>query len=285
MSVAPSFVTPLRYPGGKGRLGAWLAKLIEHNGLDGGTYIEPYAGGAGAAVYLLTKNYVENIVINDIDPAIYSFWWSIFNDSDRFLRLLNDTPVNLDIWNVQREIFLKGDSSDKTELGFATFFLNRTNRSGIIKGGVIGGKKQDGKYKLDARFNKKSLSSRIEELALIASRVKLENLDAMDLIAREDTIEGKKLIYLDPPYFKKGSQLYRNHYKPSDHIEISSFVTGLKSPWIVTYDNCEEIHEIYSGKNKQEFSFHYSTHIARPKAQEIMFFGNLSLQSPPTMRR
>ena len=96
MSTAPSFVTPLRYPGGKGRLGAWLAELIEHNGLDGGHYVEPYAGGAGAAMYLLTNRHVERVTINDLDPVIYAFWWAILNDTKRFVELIAETPVNMD---------------------------------------------------------------------------------------------------------------------------------------------------------------------------------------------
>ncbi len=284
MSIAPSFVTPLRYPGGKGRLGAWLGGLIKHNDLRNFQYIEPYAGGAGAAVFLLLNNFIDRILINDIDAGIYSFWWAVFHDTENLISLISETPVTMDSWEEQKSIMLLEDSTDLARLGFATFFMNRTNRSGIIRGGVIGGKSQDGQYKLDARFNKSGLISRIKILAQHRSRVKVTNLDALSLI--ENSAEAAESIYyLDPPYYKKGAQLYRNHYKPSDHLAISEAVAKLQAPWIVTYDNCQEISELYDSDRKHELSFHYSTHLARPIAKEVMFYGNLNIHSAPTMRR
>ena len=285
MTIAPSFVTPLRYPGGKGRLGAWLGKVIKDNDMAGGRYVEPYAGGAGAAVFLLANNMVEEIVINDLDLAIYSFWWAVFNDTDSLVRLISETPVNMDSWFEQKEIVSRPSGCDPTVLGFAAFYLNRTNRSGIIQGGVIGGKDQKGKYLIDARYNKLGLISRVERLAALRGRVKLHNLDALELISLPEYRGEGNLIYLDPPYFNKGSQLYRNHYNPEDHAEIAKAVMELDAPWIVTYDNCPEIRDLYVSAEKYEFSFHYSTHIKRPVAKEIMFHGNLKRHAPPTMRR
>ena len=286
MSIAPSFVTPLRYPGGKARLGAWLAKVVTFNNLKGGRYIEPYAGGAGAGVYLLANNFVNEILINDLDPAIYSFWWALKYDTEAFLAMLQQTDVTVDTWYAQREILLASDVSDRTALGFAAFYLNRTNRSGIIKGGVIGGKKQDGKYKIDARYNKSTLKQRILNLSLLKHKIHIQNMDAALLLKTlQHDRDGPSLIYLDPPYYNKGSQLYRNHYSPDDHAHIASITKNLTTPWITTYDNCEEIVRLYSEAKMVEFSFHYSTHLSRPKAKEVMFFGNLELPEAPNMRR
>lgn len=178
MSSAPSFVTPLRYPGGKARLGAWLAQVIRANGLEGGNYVEPYAGGAGAAVYLLVNGLVNDIYINDADPAIYAFWWALTNDTEQLISLIREKTVTMETWEEQREILSESDMQNKTALGFSAFFLNRTNRSGIIKGGVIGGKKQSGKYKIDARYNKETLTNRIQVLAKHSDRIHVSNLDA-----------------------------------------------------------------------------------------------------------
>jgi DNA adenine methylase len=285
MATAPSFVTPLRYPGGKGRLGAWLASLIKHNELERGTYIEPYAGGAGAAVYLLVNEFIDNIIINDADPAVYAFWWALLNENDRLVELIEQTPVTMESWYEQRAIVSSENIDDLGVLGFATFFLNRTNRSGIIKGGVIGGVEQLGKYKIDARFNKVDLISRIRLLGSFARRIRLYNLDAIELLADAVEVDHNSLIYLDPPYYKKGSQLYRNHYKPEDHAAIATMVSSIETPWIVTYDNCAEIHELYKDVAGVEFSLHYSTHLSRPKTQEALFYGNLSLNTMPVMKR
>lgn len=286
MSIAPSFVTPLRYPGGKGRLGAWLAQLLRHNGLDGGLYVEPYAGGAGAAMYLLTNEHVERIAINDLDPVIHAFWWAVLNDTQRLIEMIRETPVDIDTWHAQRAIVEEPEAIDRTTLGFATFYLNRTNRSGMIKGGVIGGLKQTGKYLIDARFNKEKLIERVAKIGKMRDRIDLFNMDALELLTHPQLDIGRKsLIYLDPPYFEKGSQLYRNHYQPNDHRQIANTVMNINTPWLVTYDNCSEINALYQEAESVEFSLHYSTHMLRPKATEAMFYGNVELHTAPTLRR
>lgn len=285
-SLGGNFATPLRYPGGKGRLGAWLARVLKHNNLLGGWYIEPYAGGAGAALFLLTNNYVDKIIINDLDPHVHAFWWAILNDTENFLRLLDDTPVTIDIWEKQRSIHINPVDCTQTEIGFATFFLNRTNRSGILDGGVIGGRRQNGPYPLSARFSKDKLKQRIEAIARLQNRIGLFQKDAVELLNDlSGQIPACSLIYLDPPYYHKGSQLYRNHYRPDDHLAIAQSVVALQTPWLVTYDNCSEIRKLYSTCPIEEFSLHYSTHLTRPKATEVLFYGNLELPESPTLKR
>lgn len=281
-----AFASPLRYPGGKGRLGPWLAGLMRHNHISGGWYVEPYAGGAGVAIYLLTQEYVDHIVINDLDPVVHAFWWAVLNDTEQFLSLLAKTPVTMDHWHRQKEIHAEPEKFSMTEVGFATFFLNRTNRSGILKGGVIGGKRQDGPYLLDARFNKVNLAERIRDVASLADKITLCNKDALTLLADiKQDLPSRSLIYLDPPYYQKGSQLYRNHYQPEDHKKIADYVRDIQTPWVVTYDCCPEIREIYRGCNEVQFSLHYSTASSRPLATEVMFYGNLEMHSQPSLTR
>ncbi len=281
-----AFATPLRYPGGKGRLGAWLAQLLRANRISGGWYVEPYAGGAGAALLLLSRGYVDHIVLNDLDPVVHAFWWSVLNDTKAFLSLLQSTPVNMTTWETQRKIHQNPENFSATEVGFATFFLNRTNRSGILKGGVIGGKKQKGPWLMDARFNKHELTSRIETVASLKRHISLYQEDAVDLISGiSGDLPARSLTYLDPPYYHKGSQLYRNHYQPADHATIAKAIKKFKAPWLVTYDNCPEIQALYYDCRSVEFSLHYSTHIGRPLATEIMIYGNVKIEETPTMSR
>tara|TARA_A100001391_G_scaffold204946_2_gene202675 strand:- start:2091 stop:2924 length:834 start_codon:yes stop_codon:yes gene_type:complete len=259
---------------------------MRHNKISGGVYAEPYAGGAGAALYLLSNQYVRTIFINDVDPVIYSFWWSVLNDSEKLIKLIDSTPVTIKAWKKQKEILTKPEEHSRTEVGFATFFLNRTNRSGILKAGVIGGFNQDSEYKIDARYNKSDLKARIEAIARHKNRINLFGLDAVDFI--EDIAQNfnkKSLLYLDPPYYKKGSQLYRNFYNPDDHQKIAKSVSKIKTPWIVTYDNCEQIREIYKKQKTEDFSLIYSTHSKRPRATEIMVYKYLELPSTPFLSR
>lgn len=278
--------TPLRYPGGKARLGPWLAHLMRHNRISGGWYVEPYAGGAGAALFLLTRGYVDHIVINDLDPVVHAFWWAVLNDTDTLLGLLENTPVTMESWGRQRAVHAAPDEYSVTELGFATFFLNRTNRSGILTGGVIGGRDQTGPYLLDARYNKTELARRIRTIASLRRHISLYREDALALLAalRAD-LPARSLTYLDPPYFHKAKRLYRNHYKPEDHAKIAATVAQISTPWLVTYDNCPEILELYSGCRSTEFSLHYSTSKERPRATEVMFYGNLELQAAPSLTK
>jgi DNA adenine methylase len=281
-----AFATPLRYPGGKGRLGAWLANVMRANKISGGWYVEPYAGGAGAAILLLSRGYVDHIVLNDLDPVVHAFWWAVLNDTEGLLKLLVTTPVTMETWHLQRQVHASPHEHSLTELGFATFFLNRTNRSGILTGGVIGGKAQNGPWTMAARFNKDDLSNRIKTVASLRRHISLYKSDAVDLLKYiQADLPAKSLIYLDPPYYHKGSQLYRNHYRPEDHTAIATAVGHIKTPWLVSYDNCTEIQELYKGHKSVEFSLHYSTHKERPLATEIMIYNNLAMTTPPIMSR
>ncbi len=280
------FSTPLRYPGGKGRLGHWLAQLLRHNRISGGCYVEPYAGGAGAAIHLLTKGYVNHIVINDADPVVYAFWAAAVQHAEQFLLLLKETAVNMESWYRQKEIHEAPEKYDIVEVGFATFFLNRTNRSGILAGGVIGGKDQTGPYKLDARFNKTDLAERIRLLGELKKHIGIYGCDAIEFLRGiEDQLPSNSLIYCDPPYYHKGSQLYRNFYKPDDHQEIATAVSQLNKPWLVTYDDCPEIHALYSAHNRADFSLVYSTAQARTLGSEVMYYSGVQLHELPALRR
>jgi len=174
----------LRYPGGKLKVVNYIKRLFEVNDLVGGTYIEPYAGGASVALSLLFDKYAGKIKINDKDRSIYAFWYSVLNNADELCRLISDTPVTMDVWQAQHELQKRKENADLLELGFSTFFLNRTNRSGILNGGVIGGKEQTGNYKIDARYNKNELIERIERIAGYSDLIDLTSMDAVTLLKR-----------------------------------------------------------------------------------------------------
>ena len=267
------FYSPLRYPGGKRKLSGFIKAVFEANNLCDGTYVEPYAGGAGVALSLLLDHYVWNIVINDADPNVYAFWWSVLNKTEALLKLINDTPVTLDQWHRQKETLRSRSDNDLLAKGFAAFFLNRTNRSGIIGGGVIGGQEQTGKYKIDVRFNKPELLRRIELIASHRNRIQVYGLDAMELVNRiTPTLPEQSLIYFDPPYYVKGRDLYSNFYGHEDHIAIANVVRTLEAPWIVTYDDVPPVRDMYAGECCAEFSLVYTAHTKRPRGAEVMFY-------------
>ncbi|WP_010471811.1 DNA adenine methylase [Acaryochloris sp. CCMEE 5410] len=244
------YYSPLRYPGGKNCIFPFISNLFYENQLIGVKYAEPYSGGAGLALRLLFEGYVDHIYINDLDNSIYSFWTTLLDRSDEFCRWIEDVEVSIENWRKYRKIQDQTEVYNYFELAKSTFFLNRTNVSGVIKGGVIGGLNQTGKYKIDARFNKTDLIRRIQNIKGLKNRISVSNIDGMEFIKRLDKRKEDIFIYLDPPYYQKGANLYMNFYSYEDHKKLSKKVNALRKKWIVSYDNHEFILNLYAKNNK-----------------------------------
>jgi len=268
------FYSPLRYPGGKSKLTPYILETMKLNHLEGGTYVEPFAGGAAIAWYLLIHNHVENVYINDLNLSLYSFWYSVLNETEQLCGMIESTPITIDEWYKQRDI-QQSTTVSLIERGFSTFFLNRTNRSGIIKGGVIGGMSQSGKYKLDCRYNKTRLIQIINEISMRKDRIILTNLDAIDFIAEVlPNINDKCLVNIDPPYYVKGKGLYQNFFEPEDHYRLFESVKNIRQPWIVTYDDTPEVNDIYCEFSPHSFGLTYVAQVKR-KGTEIIIHSSL----------
>jgi DNA adenine methylase len=275
MSI-PCFFSPLRYPGGKGKLAEFIKAVIRENRLADGDYVEVYAGGAAVAIELLLHDYVSRIHINDLNSSIHAFWHSVLNEATALCDLIEQTPVTMESWYREKTIQSEAEKHSLLELGFSTFFLNRCNRSGIIKGGVIGGKGQTGNWKLDARYNKPDLIRRIEQIARHRRRITLYNLDAAQLITQVlPGLPDKSLIYLDPPYYVKGEGLYDSFYSHDDHAQIAKLVGGTitRQRWLVSYDKTPEIEAMYSTYRSMEYRLSYSAQ-QRIKGSEVIFFSD-----------
>jgi DNA adenine methylase len=237
MGVAGSagrYYSPLRYPGGKGKVANYIKLVMIENDLVGAEYVEPYAGGASVALALLFEDYASHVFINDINAGVYAFWNAVLNDVDELCARIRETPVSVEEWRRQRDIY-RDPLSCGLDLGFATFYLNRTNRSGIVSGGVIGGLRQTGAWKIDARYNRDDLIRRITKVHRFRTRITLSCLDAARLLETwiADVSEQPAFLYLDPPYYLKGGDLYDNFYSHADHEEIASKVAELPRPWLV----------------------------------------------------
>ena len=267
------FLSPLRYPGGKRRLVNFMKTIIQENGLLKGQYIEPYAGGASIGLALLIDGYVNHIHINDLDRAIYAFWYSVLHKTEELCELIQKTPVTMREWHRQRKIQEKSKRTTLLQLGLSTFFLNRTNRSGIISGGVIGGKGQSGNWKLDCRFNKKELIERIRKIAQYKKQISLYNKDASVFIKTVlTTIQENSLVYFDPPYYVKGQKLlYVNFYEPEDHNSIANLVPNLRQYWIISYDDIPETRSLYKNCKSLSYKLHYTAQ-DKHQGKEILFF-------------
>ena len=268
--------SPLRYPGGKNKLTPFIRLIIQNLQITNGTYIEPFAGGAGVALSLLLDGTVSNIVINDYDKAIYSIWRAIKEEPLTLIQMIKNTPITTEEWQLQKQIYLN-EKKYSIELAFAALFLNRTNHSGILDAGPIGGYAQNSKWQLDARFNKVALISRIEEIVKHKSRILVYNKDILSLLQNYiPQFDGNVFIYFDPPYYNNGRRLYKNSLLPSDHRRIRDAIVGTIFPWIVTYDDVDTIREIYSNCEIKKFDLTYSA-ANKGLASELMVFSDESI--------
>ncbi len=276
--------SPLRYPGGKTRLYPLISSILRINRIERKNYAEPFAGGAGLALALLYEGHVSDIHINDVDPAIWAFWHTVLDHTDELSYMIAKTPVTVEEWQHQRKIHLAQDISDPLALGFSTFFLNRTNRSGVIKdAGVIGGLQQNGNYKIDCRFHRNDLIRRVQRVAKYRNRIHLYRRDALAFIkCISSSLPPNTFLCVDPPYFKKGSKLYTNFYNPSDHAILAENILETNNPWVVTYDCDPAIKKIYRARRQFEFDITYSIETKR-KGTEVLI-ASKGLKIPPAVR-
>lgn len=278
--------SPLRYPGGKNVLSKFIEDLVKKSCLKGSTYYELYAGGAGAGLKLLFNGTFESIVLNDADIHVYAFWKSILEQNEEFIKRIEACDINLDTWHEQRDVYAKPENFSIIDVGFSTFFLNRCNRSGILhKAGPIGGMEQTGTYKIGARFNKETLIQRIHKIGEWCDKIIIRNEEASLLLEEifNHAHTNDTFVFLDPPYYKQGENLYLNYYEHNDHKDLAEILKqNLDESWFLSYDNQEEIIDLYSELRMSTYSTRYSLQ-DKKKASEILIFSD-SLDIPDTFR-
>lgn len=273
----PVTESPLRYPGGKTQMTPFVIDLLRTNDLFYGSYVEPFAGGCGIAWALLLDGYVSEVYINDIDPSIYAFWSSVLRQTDALCERIEQTAITMDEWRRQKAVQVERRPRI-LDLGFSTFFLNRTNRSGILKGGVIGGHGQTGKYQLDCRFNKTDLIRKIRRIASYRDQVHLSRLDAEKFIRQVlPDLPERTLVNIDPPYYRRGPELYCSFYDHDDHLSLAKAVARIKQRWMVTYDDAPEILTLYSKFPTTRKSLTYSAQTKRVGVELLVIDPKLRL--------
>lgn len=274
-----SDLSPFRYPGGKGKLARFLAYFLVSNDLVGTRLIEPFCGGAGGTLPLLEADLIDSLILNDLNPAIFSFWLALKNSPDELIRLINSEPVNIDAWRYWRNIYLD-DNADSVERGFAAFFLNRTNRSGILHAGPIGGQDQSGAYKIDCRFNRLTLSKRVEKISSFADRIEVYSEDASKILS--DVVQPFDFVYADPPYVKEGKNIYKNFaFDDKSHFNFSVAIKRSNAKWLISYDDHPLVHSLYAKAGINVIEFSYMMNQARLGRELLIASSRLTLPVIP----
>jgi DNA adenine methylase len=272
-------VTPLRYPGSKTWLVEYISKFLEFNNLEPELIAEPYAGSGAVAVSLLLEGKVKKALLNENDPMIVAFWKSILYHPDELIERIESTEINLATWNKFRK-YLEADAPKKyptMDLGFAFFFFNRTNFSGIVTGGPLGGKSQQSRYSLACRFKKDYLIEKVRKIGDLRGKIKIYHGDGIRFMRKiqKDACDHEVIYYVDPPYFRSGRDLYRRWFTEEDHIELAEFLKSFDSPWLLSYDDSEFIKLLYTESKSQPIYADYQAWRYKRDVKELLFSNNV----------
>jgi DNA adenine methylase len=258
-----------------------VVSLLKQNKLQDVIYVEPFCGGCGLAVKLLLSGDVSSIIINDINPSIYAFWYCVLNKTDELCSRITECTVTIEERDKQLLILKDVKNHSTIDIGFATLFLNRTNISGILNAGPVGGREQAGKDKLDARFKKTVLKDKIIAIADKKQKISLYNLDVFDFVGKVlPKYESSQLfLNFDPPYVKNGQELYLNHFSPEDHRRLRNQISQCNQHWIVTYDYNQSILDLYSSFNYERIQLNHSAGTMKKGDEVIIYSKNLRTNS------
>lgn len=276
--------SPLRYPGGKALLAAYVSGVIEENFLVGSTFYEPYAGGASISLELLRLGFIADAVLVERDPLIYAFWWCVIHEADALCSMIESCSVTIETWwELQSTRFVDDPNFCEfniLQLGFAGLFFNRTNFSGILGAGPIGGKEQNSDYKINCRFNREKIIRQIKAVATFSDRLNVNFGDAINFLQKntEQISNGFSFVYIDPPYYLQGKKLYRHSYSDGEHVVLAEFIRKQGYPWVLSYDDHPRIRELYSDNEIQPIYLDYKVKSNRT-AQELVI-SNLVIPPP-----
>lgn len=279
-------INPLRYPGAKRSLANYIDNLIQANNLQGCRFYEPYAGSAAVGLELLQRRIIDTLVLCEKDVLIYAMWSCVFNQTNALCARIRNTPITIETW-VEMEPYREATGVEEyplLDLGFAGLFFNRTNFSGILKANPIGGINQSSQYTIDCRFNKEKIISIIQRLGAYRDHVEVHLGDALEFMHQQQHhfLQAHCFAYFDPPYYDKGSKIYRHYYRNQDHINLCNYVSQVHYlDWIISYDDAPFICALYgeTGAQYRPFFLDYScASKVRTQGQELLI-SNLPL--PP----
>jgi DNA adenine methylase len=258
-------LSPYRYPGGKSKVADYLYTYLQ--GSQKNTLVSPFTGGGSFELAMLESGVVQNIHLNDYDIGVFGLWWTIkYMPYELINKIETQKPTHNDYFFAQSVIKSDYKGVNLLEAAWASLLVNRLAYSGIYKANPLGGRNGD-PDKLLSRWNPKNLIARIEKIHSMSDSIEVTNLDALSLI-EEAYWNHEATLFIDPPYVKKGKDLYFHHYTKEDHISLAVLLDSLfhgcpGADIIVTYDNDEWLSKTYSYPEQKIVGRKYSAN-SRP---------------------
>lgn len=282
-TTAGRYLSPLRYPGGKATIAQHLGDvyLAQDGHMPIEIWIEPFAGGAGAALDLLTRDVVDEAWLIDAHPALAAFWGTVIDDGERLAAVVAATVPTMQLWEQSREVLEAGDVGT-FDLAYAAFVINRCSRSGIVapRSGPMGGRHQTGRYTIASRFNGPPLADRILHVHSLRSRLRVHHGDGIGYIEQlnDSGIVDEVVLFVDPPYIREGNRLYANGLDPAAHQRLSAALHATEARWLLTYDNhCDVQDVLYPDHRVVPFNIRNTANRARLATELAVLSNNLQV--------
>ncbi|WP_051058751.1 DNA adenine methylase [Paenibacillus shenyangensis] len=240
-------LSPFRYPGGKSKIAQHLAAAMRPQQLD--TLVSVYAGGASVELAMLQAGLVKQLIMNDIDFGIFSLFYLIKEHPDDLIqRIRTQLPSHDDFFRYRDLIKTDYAGADLLDAAWAALIVNRLAYSGIYSANPLGGRSGSQK-RLLARYNPDDLCQRILQIHAMSHRMTLSHQNALPFI-EEQAWHPNSTLFLDPPYYEKGSALYRHFYTEQDHRDVSWLLQTFYEQMpgadiVITYDDHPFIRELY----------------------------------------
>lgn len=284
----PRYLSPLRYPGGKGRMGPYLADLMasQYGLLEVEIWAEPFAGGLGAGLHVLAADVAEEVWFCETNPALAALWRMIRTDLDDLARRIELTNPTIDLFYASREMVKNAATTgghDDQELAVAALILNRCSRSGIVAPNVgpIGGKDQAGKYTVKSRFDPAKVAARLRALSPYTQRLRQYDCSGIEFLRGLDGgvgIEEEMLAFVDPPYTDVGNDLYGRGMSVAEHRELAWILNTSPMRWALTYDATPHIWtDWYPNRAVMEYGISHSAHKQHADTEYLIVSDNLIL--------
>jgi len=143
------------------------------------------------------------------------------------------------------DLLAQGSKTIRTvELAYHAIVVHRTSFGGMTSSDKKGQSRLLSDDFIQKRCTSDKICHDIDQANWLLSRCaiwkgKCTCMDAIDVLKH---VPQESIVYLDPPYYQRGSENYRFNV---DHQALAKMLSHLSVPWVMSYDDCEEVRRLY----------------------------------------